>query len=242
MGGKFVPLYMPGMDWNMHRQLTVQNSQSSYPENACGMELANWLKCWWCFRLNLYQTNMRITVPEKLIKIAREIVESGSASLTRLTVLKKWIEQDPKRLSSFVVFIARQALAGECKTSQESVELFREAGELLKETAMYDPKLDRNAAEKLSRRLNEFQCEYKKQQWGPVRIIHNWNLFLVEDALRIYLKSNGAVSDGYRLASEYCQNYDPKYGRNLNGPSLAKINEIARFLGFVEAAEHVDGI
>jgi hypothetical protein len=185
---------------------------------------------------------MRITVPDKLTKIAREIVESGFASLTRLTVLKKWFEQDPKRLSSFVVFIARQASAEECRTSEESVELFRETGELLKATAMYDPKLDRNAVEKLSRRLHEFQSSYKKQQWGPVRIINNWNLFLVEDALRIYLRSNGSVSDGYRLASDYCQNYDPKFGSNLNGPSLAKINEIARFLSFVEAAEHSDGI
>ncbi len=167
-------------------------------------------------------------------------MESGSASLTRLTVLKKWFEPDPKRLSSFVVFIARQALAGECKTSEESVELFREAGELLKATAMYDPKLDRNAAEKLSRRLNEFQCKYDKQQRGPVRIINNWNLFLIEDALRIYLRRNVSATEGYRLASDYCQNYDSKYGSNLNGPSLAKINEIARFLSFVEATENSD--
>lgn len=185
---------------------------------------------------------MRTTVPDKLLKIAREIEESGSASLTRLTVLKKWFEQDPKRLSSFIVFIARQALAGKGKISGEAVALFREAGKLLKATETYDPKLDRSAAEKLYHRLHEFQNEYQNQQWGPVRIIHNWGLFLVEDAIRIYLFSTRSVSDGYRLAAVYCQNYDPKYGNNLNGPSLAKIDAIARFVCFVDAIEDADAL
>ena len=185
---------------------------------------------------------MRTTVPDKLIKIAREIEASGSASLTRLTVLKKWFEQDPKRLSSFVIFIAREALAGKDKISGEAVVLFREAGKLLKATETYDPKLDRSAAEKLYRRLHEFQSEYKNQQWGPVRIIQNWGLFLVEDAIRIYLRSTGSASDGYRLAAAYCQNYDSKYGSNLNGPSLAKIDSIARFVRFIDAIENADAI
>jgi len=184
---------------------------------------------------------MSTTVPDKLIKITRDIEETGSASLTRLTVLKKWFEQDPKRLSSFVVFIAIQALAGKGKISDESLALFHEARELLKAMEMYDPKLDRSAAEKLYRRLREFQCEYGKQQWGPVRIINNWSLFLIEDAIRIYLFSTRSASDGYRLAADYCKNYDPKYGSDLNGPSLAKIDAIAQFVRFVEAAENSAG-
>lgn len=185
---------------------------------------------------------MRTTVPDKLIKIAREIEESGSASITRLTVLKKWFEQDPKRLSSFVVFIARQALAGKGKISGEAVALFGEAGKLLEATEMYDPKLDRSVAEKLYRRLHKFQSEYKNQQWGSVRTIHDWSLFLVEDAIRIYLLSTGSASDGYRLAAAYCQNYDPKYGNNLNEPSLAKIEAITRFVDFIDAIENADAI
>jgi hypothetical protein len=185
---------------------------------------------------------MRTTVPDKLIKIAREIDESGSASLTRLTVLKKWFEQNPKRLSSFVVFIAREALADKGNISGEAVVLFRKADNLLKEAQTYDPKLDRSAAEKLYRRLHEFQSEYQKQQWGPVRIIHHWDLFLVEDAIRIYLRSTESTSDGYRLAAAYCQNYDSKYGNNLNGPSLAKIDAIARFVRFIDAIENADAI
>ena len=180
---------------------------------------------------------MRTTVPDKLIKIAKDIEQSGSAPVTRLTVLKKWFEQDPRRLPSFVVFIARQALAGKGGVSDESVALFREAGELLKATQTHDPRLDLSATEKLYRQLREFQCAYKKQDWGPVRLIHNWSLFLVEEAIRIYLSSIRSASDGYRLAADYCGNFDSKYGTNLNGPSLARIDEIAQFLRFVEARE-----
>ena len=185
---------------------------------------------------------MRTTVPDKLIKITRDIEETGSTSLTRLTVLKKWFEQDPKRLSSFVVSIARQALANKGKISDESLALFREARELLKALEMYDPRLDRSAAEKLYHRLREFQSAYRKQQWGPVRIINNWSLFLIEDAIRICLFRPGSATDGYRLAAAFCQNYDPKYGSGLNGPSVAKIDAIAHFVRFVEAAEDSAGI
>ena len=186
--------------------------------------------------------NMRTTVPDKLTKITTDIDATGSASLTRLTVLKKWFEQNPKRLSSFIIFIARQALAGMDDFSGESGELFREASELLQSTEMYDPKLDRSTAENLFRLLHKFQCEYKNQQWGQLRIIYNRSLFLVEEALRIYLFRAGSASDGYRLATAYCENYDPKYGSNLNGPSLAKVDAMAKFLRFVEATEDSDEI
>ena len=36
---------------------------------------------------------MRTNIPEKLLKIVEEIDENGNASLTRLTVLKKWLER-----------------------------------------------------------------------------------------------------------------------------------------------------
>ena len=40
---------------------------------------------------------MRTNIPKKLIKIGDDIEASGSASLTRLTVLKKLFEKDAKR-------------------------------------------------------------------------------------------------------------------------------------------------
>ncbi len=181
---------------------------------------------------------MRTNIPEKLIKIADQIEESGSASLTRLTVLKKWFEQDLKRLPSFAIFIARRASSRKGKTTGEAAELFLDAGKLLRETDIYDPQLPREEAINLYERLKSFQNEYKNAQ-GQVRLVKNTHLFLIEKGLRIYLWRTISPSDGYKLAADYCEHYDPQYGNGLNGPSSFKINEIVRFMLNIEGREDV---
>jgi hypothetical protein len=52
---------------------------------------------------------MRTSAPEELLKIVDEIDEHGQASLTRLTVLKKWFAR-PKRLSTFALWVAVRAV------------------------------------------------------------------------------------------------------------------------------------
>jgi hypothetical protein len=41
-----------------------------------------------------------------------------------------------------------------------------------------------------------------------VRIIHNWDLMLVEQALAICLWYADSPALGYKLAADYCQHYD----------------------------------
>ena len=188
---------------------------------------------------NLLYSSMRTNIPEKLIKIADQIEESGSASITRLTVLKKWFEQDPKRLPSFAIFIAKRASSRKGKTTGEAADLFFDASKLLKEADIYDLHLPQEEAINLYERLKAFQNEYKNTQWGNVRIVQNTNLFLVEEGLRIYLGRIISPSDGYRLAANYCEHYDPHYGNGLNGPSSLKINEIVRFMFTVEGRDDV---
>lgn len=179
---------------------------------------------------------MRTNVPEKLLKIVDEIDEQGQASLTRLTVLKKWFER-PERLSAFAIWVAARAISRRGKTSGAAAALFLEARTLLAGLDEITPKLTRHAARQLRDRLQDFQHEYKKQQWGSVRIVHNWNLFLVEEALSLYLWHVQSPSHGYKLAAAYCRHYDPRYGESLNGPSRTKLNEIVRFMFTVEALE-----
>ena len=180
---------------------------------------------------------MRTNVPEKLIKIGDDIEESGSAALTRLTVLKKWFEKNPKRLRSFSIFVATRASTRKGKTGGEAAELFQEARLMLKTADLFDPQIPPDVAGNLYGRLRDFQNEYQKQHWGPVRIIKNRNLFFVEEGLRVFLWGEDSPSDGYRLAANYCEHYDSKYGNGLNGPSLTKLNEIVRFMFNVEARE-----
>jgi hypothetical protein len=70
-----------------------------------------------------------------------------------------------------------------------------------------------------------------------LRNLCNWNLMLVEQGLSIYLWHLDSSAHGYKLAADYCQHYDPRYGNGLNGPSRTKIAEIVRFMFTIEALE-----
>ena len=179
---------------------------------------------------------MQTSAPEKLLKVVDEIDTQGYASLTRLTVLKKWFER-PKRLSAFALWVAARAVSRKGKTGGAAAALFLEARALLVGLDKVTRKLNRQTAQRLYDRLRDYQHEYKNQQWGPVRIVHNWNLLLVEEALDICLWHADSPSHGYKLAADYCQHYDSRYSNSLNGPSRAKIKEIVRFMLAVEALE-----
>lgn len=179
---------------------------------------------------------MRTNIPEKLLKIADDVGEQGNVNLTRLVVLKKWFE-NPERISAFAIWIALRATSRKGKTGGAAAELFSEAKALLAGADKCRPQLDRQKAQALHGRLRNFQNEYQRQQWGAVRIVHNWNLMLVEHALAIYLWHTNSPTDGYKLAADYCQNYDTQYGNALNGPSWTKIEEIVRFMFTIEALE-----
>jgi hypothetical protein len=71
---------------------------------------------------------------------------------------------------------------------------------------------------------------YRRDRWGDVCIVHNWNLLLVEKGLAIYL-------DPQFEAADYCQQYDLKYGNGLNCPSSTRTVELVRFLFTQEALE-----
>ena len=181
---------------------------------------------------------MRTNIPEKLLKIADAIGEYGNVNLTRLVVLKKWFE-NPERLSAFAIWVAARATSRKGKTGGAAAELFREAKVLLARADKCRPQLDRQKVQALHDRLRDFQNEYQKQRWGAVRMVHNWNLMLVEHALDIHLWHTNSPADGYKLAADYCQNYDPQYGNGLNGPSRTKIEEIIQFMFTIEAVEDV---
>jgi hypothetical protein len=179
---------------------------------------------------------METDIPEKLLAIADDIAAHGNVNLTRLTVLKKWFER-PARLSAFAIWVAARANSRKGKTAGVAAELFQEGRVLLAMVNPYAPQVDREAAQRLHDRLQAFQNEYMHQQWGPVRIVHNWNLMLVEQGLEIYLWHANSPPHGYKLAADYCQHYDSRCGNGLNGPSRTKIEEIVRFLFTFEALE-----
>jgi hypothetical protein len=187
---------------------------------------------------------MRTAVPEKLLKIVEDIDTFGHANPTRLTVLKKWFER-PGRLPAFGLWVARRAAGRKGKTKAAAGALLNEARTLLGTTATRESlvqSIDRRTAKSLHDRARDFQNEYEHQQWVSVRIIHCWPLLLVEKGLAIHLGHTDSPVDGYKLAADFCQNYDPRHGNSLCGPSRTKIMEIVRFMFTVEAREEDDRV
>ena len=178
---------------------------------------------------------MPATIPAKLQKISDEIAKRGNVPLTRLTVLKKWFEPQ-ERLTAFGVW--RAAHASQNKNSGAAAELFQSAQSLLAGADEFHPHLNQAAAESLHDRLRAFQNVHQNQQWTSVRIVTDWNLMLVEKGLEIYLWRSDSPTHGYKLAADYCQHYDPRYGNGLNGPSAVKIGEIMRFVATREKWEN----
>ena len=178
---------------------------------------------------------MRTKIPEKLLKIVADIDAEGQANLTRLTVLKKWFER-PGRLTAFALWVAARATSRKGKAGGAAAA-FKESRALLAGLDKFRPALDREAAESLHDRLREFQNEHQRQKWVSVRIVHNWNLLLVEEALAICIWYSNSPVHGYTLASDYFR-YDPRYGTSLNGPSRTKLLAMARFMFAIEALEH----
>ncbi len=172
----------------------------------------------------------------KLLKIVADIKKFGDVNVTRLTVLKKWFET-PHRIPSFGIFIAVQAFQRADKATTEAADLFREVHETLANVDVFEPSIPRADATRLHARLQEFQNERKDLRWASVRIIHNQNLFLVEGGLHLYLWHGASPTNAYRLAANYCEHYDPRYGSGLNGPSVDRIEEIASFVLAIEAHE-----
>lgn len=180
---------------------------------------------------------MRTTVPERLLAVVEEIDTHGSASLTRLTVLKKWFEP-PGRLPAFGLWIATHAAGRKGKAAAGA--LLNEARVLLGTTVTregFQRAVAQGAARRLHDRVRDFQRKFQRQPWGPVRIIHCWPLLLVEQGLALYLVQAASPTEGYKLAADYCQHYDSRFGNSLNGPSATRIKEMARFIATMEAQE-----
>ncbi|WP_295440724.1 hypothetical protein [uncultured Thiodictyon sp.] len=175
-------------------------------------------------------------IQDKLAAIIAEIDSTGHANTTRLTVLKKWFEH-PRRLRAFGLWVAERAAARGDAATGETAELFAEARALLTERPLSEPMPGWTATEVLQRRLVAFQNTFRDHPWGRVRIIKNKDLLLIEEGLALYLGQRRTPYDGYRLAADDCEHYDPHFGTNLNGPARERVTALIAFVTTTEARE-----
>jgi hypothetical protein len=173
----------------------------------------------------------RVSISEKIGRIVQEIDLRGNASLTRLTVLKKWLEPSG-RLPALGAWIARRAAFDhEGKETAEKALLAKARAffEGVPTDANSWSAGDRRSAEAIHQQAWNYKREFRGQQWGPVRVVHSWPLLLIESGLALVLDHDPHPADGYKLASDWAQNFDGRYGNGFNGPSREKLVELAKW-------------
>lgn len=179
-----------------------------------------------------------VTNVRTLTRIATELQQGESFSITRLTMLKR-LCADSDAAARFALHLAERTHERMQQSAPPS-HLALERWESFKQQVAVGVKclfrhLSQPTPETLSAlqaawsALKASQNQYRKQRWGPVRIIESREALLVEKAIACVLMPLQSADLGYRLARDYAERYDPRYGAGLIPDSAPYVEEIAEF-------------
>jgi len=174
----------------------------------------------------------------KLARIAIELQQGESFSITRLTTLKR-LCADSDAAARFALHLAERTHE-RMQQSPPPSHLTLERWESFKQQVAVGVEclfrhVSRPTPETLSAlqaawsALKASQNQYRKQAWGSVRIIESREALLVEKAIACVLMPQQSAEWGYQLARDYAERYDPRYGSGLIPDSAPYVEEIAVF-------------
>jgi hypothetical protein len=174
----------------------------------------------------------------RLAQVAAELREGGSFTITRLTTLKSLCE-DSKAAAQFALYLAKQTYqnmqAQKCPSHLDA-KTWRAYQGLVAKTLDQMEAYVEEPSEQATRALWAVQAEvrgvqntYKQHQWGPVRVIQSSEVLLVEYALSCLLQPHASAEWSYRIAREYAERYNSRYGTGLIPESAPMVEDIADF-------------
>jgi len=169
----------------------------------------------------------------KLAELAIEVqtMKGFAISITRLTSLKSLCSES-KITAQFALHIAKLIYNKMLNTSQPTQykDLAVKVVEQLEkyvETGIEEDKLI--LRQQLSE-LKALQNKHRNASWGiVVRIIEHWDLLIIENALECVLARGDFGYFAYRLAKDYSEGYEPRYGTGLIPSSAPKLENIVNF-------------
>ena len=183
-------------------------------------------------------------VPAKIVKkiqtlaqIAADLRQGKDFNITRLTMLKG-LCSDPDAAAQFALYLAKktqQAMKRPGRSPSKTRQRYqRLVSKAVRGMASYLKKPTEESEESLHELLSEIQSvqdRYERQRWGAVRIIESMELLVVETALECVLHPWASSDLGYRLARQYSERYDSRYGTGLIPESAPMVEDIAEFWG-----------
>jgi hypothetical protein len=174
----------------------------------------------------------------RLAQLAVELREGDSFNITRLTTLKSLCE-DADITAQFALYLSqltyRKMRAQECPShlDPERWEYCNQVvAEAIREMERYMANPTEDEAEMVRAWRSDvraIQDRYKRQAWGPVRIIESTDVLVIEMALSSLLQPDASADWGYRIARQYAERYNPRYGTGLIPESAPMVEDIADF-------------
>jgi hypothetical protein len=174
----------------------------------------------------------------KLAQVTAELRQGKSFNITRLTTVKR-LCADSAAAARFALYLAEHTRERMLQPAHPS-HLTPVRWEGFKQRVATGVEgmrcyLDRPTPEALGAlraarsALEEAQNQYRYLEWGPVRIIESREALLVEDAIACILFPHQSADWGYRLARDYAERYDSRYGKGLIPDSAPYVEEIVDF-------------
>ena len=177
---------------------------------------------------------------QTLAQIADDLQNGKHFEITRLTMLKS-LCSDPEATAQFALYLAKkthQAMKARGRppyTEPEAWEQYqRLVAKAIRGITQYlksRTKEAESALRSLFMEVRSVQNEYKREEWGPVRIIHSREVLVAEMALECVLNPTYSSVLCYQMARDYAERYDAHYGTGLIPKSAPLVEDIVEFWG-----------
>jgi hypothetical protein len=175
----------------------------------------------------------------KLAQMAVELRQGRDFPVTRLTGVKN-LCREPAVAARFVTYLARITLQrveqGQGRTRQRLDAKADRHRQLMTEAVVALEQWLDSPTESLRQRLWELlgqmrreQNEYQNIPFGAVRLVRDWDLLLIEEAVQCILRPDGAPYWAYQIARDYAERSSSRYAHGLTPDSAPLVQDIADY-------------
>lgn len=175
----------------------------------------------------------------KLAQMATELRQGQNFPITRLTSIKK-LCREPSVAARFVTYLAHITLerVKQCQgrtrqrpgaQADRHLQLMTEAVVALEQWPDSSSESLRQRLWRLLDQMRQEQNEYRKIPFGSVRLIRDWDLLLIEDALQCILRPYESPYWAYQTASHYAERSSSRYDHGLTPESAPLVQDIADY-------------
>jgi len=174
----------------------------------------------------------------QLATIARELHEGASFNITRLTTLKS-LCGDATAAARFALHLAQltyRRMRDRACPAHLAPEKWEYSLQVVDESLRQMQRYLENPTEENADLVRAWLSDVRKlhdcyvhQVWGPVRSIDSTEVLLIAYALSYLLQPTVSADWGYRLARQYAERYNSRYGTGLIPESAPLVEDIADF-------------